>query len=102
MINGVELSQLQDVNFTHQNHYRRLTQVEQGQYSRISQLDNSFVKVVHNRKINHVLQSWLSKDGRNSSKQVPFIQIRSHHRSGSMQRNFSKSTLKNKAGQKHL
>lgn len=39
MINGVSLSQIEDVNLTQLSHYRRIAQVENGTYSRISQLD---------------------------------------------------------------
>jgi hypothetical protein len=39
MINGVSLSQIEGVNLTQLSHYRRIAQVENGTYSRISQLD---------------------------------------------------------------
>ena len=67
MINGVSLSQLDDVNLTKVNHYRRISQVEHSRYTRFSVLDPELAKIFQNRKLNHVLLTTFRNDGRSST-----------------------------------
>lgn len=62
MINGVYLSQLQEVRQTHLNHHRKLEQISRDR-SHFTHLDCSIQRIVNQRKSYHVLWILFSKDG---------------------------------------
>lgn len=80
MINGLRLSEIHEVSLNHLNHYRRITSVESSDFSRLSHLDTSFVKIVQNRKINHVNLLPFSNAGKSFNKTVTITLLRTQHR----------------------
>jgi hypothetical protein len=80
MINGVRLSEIHQVSFNHLKHYRRVASVENSSFSGLSQQNDSFVKVVRNRKINHVYYYRLSNAGKSFNKIVNYKVYRIDYR----------------------
>ena len=66
----MRLSEIHEVSLTHQSHYRRVASVKSSDFSHLSQLDCSFVKIVRNRKLNHVNLLPYSNAGKSSNKTV--------------------------------
>lgn len=78
MINGVSLSEIESVNRTRLSHCRRVTQIEEGSFTRFSVQESELAKVYHKKKLNHVPPDPLRNDGDDTTRRVPIRLIRIH------------------------
>jgi hypothetical protein len=54
MINGLRISEIQQIALKQKSHQRRLTEIESRGHSRISLMDKSLMATIKNKKHNHV------------------------------------------------